>query len=169
MPKVDTKVIFPSNFIGNLGCPILQSMLNQHEGDISKVATNFLQNKKIGIILISGNIKELDFQNSMVDVRAKKVDALALLFGNDLNYPGANYDDPTHLLLSDFYSHIDDYFALPKMIQILIMGVEQTLLRRVVAVGQEIASPEDVSSVANKWIQIPKIRFQEVVQQEIEK
>jgi len=149
--KVDTKVIFPNNFIGNPQIVELHQILSNNNNDIPKLKSNCFQNKKIGIIFISGNIKELDFSNSQVDLRANKCDALALWFGNDLNFPGANYDDSNHLLLSDTYIHMSDYFALPEMIKILIMGVEQTLLRRVTAIGQR-----------DKWMLVPKIRTREI-------
>ncbi len=161
MKKVDTKVIYPSNYIGSWSDVILESFLNHIEMEIPKVGTNLLQNKKAGILVIGGNIKELDFNNSGVDIRANKTDCLAVWFLQDLSYPGENYNDDTNqLLLNSVYPSISDYFALPHMIQVLIMGIEQTLLRRVVAIGQSV---KDI----DKWISIPKIRIKKLESQEI--
>ncbi len=161
MSKVDTKIIFPSNFIGKFNDPILESMLSHHAADIPRIATRPIQNKKVGIIYIDDNIKELDFSNTLVDIRASKCDALVLMFGNNLAYPGKNYDDTESVLLSTVYNNINEYFALPPMIHLLIMGVEQTLLRRIILIGQEI-KPGPETKGGNKWILVPKIRIKEI-------
>ncbi len=157
--KVDTKVIYPFESQQLLQRDeTLQALLVTHEVELPRPSTWLTQNKKVGIIILSGSIKDLSFENTNLDTRASKCDALVLMFDRNLSYPQDDYNDTKSILLVDNYSNIMDYFTLPSMIKLLIMGIEQTLLRRVVAVGQEVISMRDY----NHWIEIPKNRIQVV-------
>jgi len=165
MSKVDLKTIFPSEINYNHFNPTLgicgetpQCVLDKNE-NIPRLKTLHFQNRKIGVLKIGGDIREIGFHNTNVDIRANKCDALAIWFDRDLSYPKDNYQSGDKNNFATTYPHIKDYFELPQMIQLFIMGIEQTLLRRVVAIGQEVI----YSDIADfyKWIEIPKIRVKE--------
>jgi hypothetical protein len=174
MPKVDTKVIYPSSleFLHPVSSEDginfkLKMLLLDNTVKLPKIKTLPFQHHKVGVLFIGGDIKELDFNNTNLDQRAGKCDCLAVWFKRDLLLPGEHYDDKNMLLLSDYFNDINDYFALPQMIKILIMGIEQTLLRRVVAVGQQ--TNDHISYPNNKWISVPKNRVHAVIKPIIEK
>jgi hypothetical protein len=155
--RVDTKVIYPSvegptSILAKDAN--LQKLLCDHEQELPRPHTFILQNKKVGIIIIGGYIKNLSFENTLVDTRVSKCDAIALCFNDNLSYPVGDYNNDQDIdLLSNHFKDVEGYFQLPQMIQLLIMGVEQTLLRRVVAVGQGVDG-------ISKWISVPKNRIQ---------
>lgn len=172
MPIVNLKTIFPAQLhlkpelfnpaVGSCGDKLRTLMHNTKE-ELPRLKTFGFQNYKIGIIIIGNNIKQLDFNNTGLNILAKKHDCLAIWFEDNVSFPKGHYDDNNNIEnLCDSYADIGNYHLLPKMIQLLIMGVEHTLLRRVVAIGQEVLKFDDerlIGIISNyRWIEVPKQR-----------
>lgn len=131
--------------------------------ELPRVSSWKMQPYRVGTIVVKDNIEDLDFRGTNAASKVNKVDCLAVWFLNSTSYP-ANKFDEVHLrkYLNETFANCESFYKIPNIFEALIIGVEQQLVRRVVAIGQEIEKknePPIPPEYLQRWLSVPKNRI----------
>jgi hypothetical protein len=139
--------------------PVLAARYERYTGDIPR----------IGTVAVGGKIEELDFRASLADMRAQETDGIAVwmlptamfyVHSNTMNFYSASeqaviLEHDKYAFFNRIFLRMGDYYDLPQIMKLLISGIEQQLVRRVIAIGCTI-------SETPIWMDIPKNRIRRV-------
>lgn len=183
---IHLKVIHPADFHGSPhpGRGKIAEALREACLECEPIKTLGHAETRIGIVIVRGQIEDLDFRNTNTYARAAKCDGLAVWFHPDATVPqrdsvlrididqcfNAAEQNCYDIKLNPFLE--EQFHFMPEMVKLLIGnamgGMERQLMRRVWAIGtrllfpQEVEGaygPETVAGTTYKWILVPKNRF----------
>lgn len=161
-------------------CGAIASKLRQTCEEVPTIKSRFAHcttdNPRIGTIVVPGKIEDLDFRNTAAPRLARQVDGLAMwMLENTILHVAPSLivtlseADQAEINERDGYVHFHkifgkcaDYHELPEIIKLLIRGVEQQLVRRVLAIGCTVQSAVEKDERTPYWMEVPKDRIRRV-------